>query len=247
MASDSDRTLTEARAALSRNRAGGRRAAPIGKRSAELRKRHALRKLGRIAAAVAAILVAALVAGLILDGIGFTGVMLTGLAILAAMVLFSVFPGEIKAPDRTQLNRGDARTLVGNTELWLERQRPALPAPAVQVIDRLGAQLDALGVQLQQQDENHPAVGEIRKLVGEYLPEVVSTYTTIPQYLRTEASAGRSPDEELVGSLEKISTEIDGVTRQLASGAIDKLAIRTRYLDYKYGGDESGDFGEGQL
>lgn len=234
---DSDRTLTEARAALSRQRTGGRRLAPIGKRSAELRKRHALRKAGRVVAAVAAILVAALAAGLILDGIGFTGVMLTALAILAAVVIFSVFPS-LEAPDRAKLNRGDARTLVGNTELWLERQRPALPAPAVQVVDRIGAQLDALGVQLQQQDESHPAVGEIRKLVGEYLPEVVSSYTAIPQYLRTEPSAGRSPDEELVGSLGKISEEIDGVTRQLAAGAIDKLAIRTRYLGYKYGDEE---------
>lgn len=244
MASNSDRTLQQAGASLARQRAGGRRLEPIGQRSAELRKRHVLRKVGRIVTAVVAILVAAMAAGLVLNGIGFTGVMLTGLAILAAVVLFSVFPG-IKVPDRKDLNRGDARTLVGNTELWLERQRPALPAPAVQVIDRLGAQLDALGVQLQQQDENHPAVGEVRKLVGEYLPEVVSTYTSIPQYLRTEPNGGRSPDEALTDSLEKISLEIDGVTRQLASGAIDKLAIRNRYLDYKYGEDDDGGIGKG--
>lgn len=237
MASDSDRTLAAARASLTHQRAGGRRSAPIGKRSADLRRSHAMRKLGRVAVAVVAILLAAMTAGLILDGIGFAGVMLTGLAILAAVVLFSVFPG-IKVPDRADLNRGNVKALVGNTELWLERQRPALPPPAVQVVDRLGLQLDALGLQLQQQDENHPAVGEVRKLVGEILPEVVSTYTAIPQYLRTERSAGRSPDEELVGSLEKISTEIDGVTRQIAAGAIDKLAIRSRYLDYKYGEDD---------
>jgi hypothetical protein len=240
MASNSDRTLSQAGDSLARQRAGGRRLEPIGQRSAELRKRHWQRKVARVVAAVVAILVAAMAAGLVLNGIGFTGVMLTGLAILAAVVLFSVFPGEIKVPDRTQLNRGDARTLVGNTELWLERQRLALPAPAVQVVDRLGAQLDALSIQLQQQDENHPAVGEVRKLVGEYLPEVVSTYTSIPQYLRTEPSGGRSPDEALTDSLEKISLEIDGVTRQLASGAIDKLAIRNRYLDYKYGENEEG-------
>jgi hypothetical protein len=237
MASNSDRTLQAASASLTRQRAGGRRIEPIGQRSAELRKRHALRKLGRIVAAVLAILVAASVAGLVLDGIGFVGVMLTFLALVAAVVLFSVFPS-IKVPNRLDLNRGNVKTLVGNTELWLERQRPALPAPAVQVVDRLGAQLDALGVQLQQQDESHPAVGEVRKLVGEYLPEVVSTYTSIPAYLRAEPSAGRSPDDELTASLEKISDEIDGVTRQLASGAIDKLAIRTRYLDYKYGEEE---------
>jgi hypothetical protein len=52
-----------------------------------------------------------------------------------------------------------------------------------------------------------------------------------------------SPDQHLVESLGKISTEIDSVTRQLASGAIDNLAIKTRYLDYKYG---AGPEGEGQ-
>jgi hypothetical protein len=38
--------------------------------------------------------------------------------------------------------------------------------------------------------------------------------------------------------LGKISKEIDSVTRQLASGPLDDLAIRTRYLDYRYGAGE---------
>ena len=38
--------------------------------------------------------------------------------------------------------------------------------------------------------------------------------------------------------LEKISLEIDSVTRQLADGALDDLAIKHRYLDYRYGGTE---------
>ena len=51
----------------------------------------------------------------------------------------------------------------------------------------------------------------------------------------TEPRGGRTPDEQLTESLGKISVEIDSVTRQLAAGAIDNLAIQTRYLDYKYG------------
>ena len=54
-----------------------------------------------------------------------------------------------------------------------------------------------------------------------------------------EQRAGGSPDEQIVESLGKISTEIDQVTRQLAAGALDDLAIRTRYLDYKYGDAEA--------
>ncbi len=184
--------------------------------------------------AVTAVLLIAMGAGLLLDGIGFAGVMLTALAIIGAAVLFAVYP-TLKVPERIALNRGDVRTLVGNTELWLEAQRPSLPPPAVQIVDRIGMQLDALGIQMEGLDQNQPAVAEVRKLVGEHLPELVSSYTAIPRHLRGEARAGGTPDEQLAESLGRISAEIDSVTRQIAEGSIDNLAIRTRYLDYRYG------------
>ena len=241
-AQNSDQILREARQSLTTQRAGGRRMVSIGQRSAALKRQHAVKKLGRVAMAVVGVLVAAMVAGMILDGIGFTGVMLTALAIFAALFVFGRYPA-MQPPSRASLSGGDVKSLVGRTELWLESQRPALPAPAVQLVDRIGTQLDALGLQLDGLDENQPAAVEVRKLVGEHLPELVSTYTSIPRGLRGEANAGRSPDEQLTDSLGKISTEIDSVTRQLASGAIDNLAIRTRYLDYKYGAGPEG--GEG--
>jgi hypothetical protein len=184
--------------------------------------------------AVVAILVGAMIAGLVIDGIGITGILLTGLAIFGALLLFGSFP-RLKVPSLAALNSGDVRRLVGNTELWLEAQRPALPAPAVQLVDGIGVQLDALGLQLERVDQNEPAVAQVRALVGEQLPGLVSTYTAIPAHLRSEPRAGRSPDQDLTDCLGKISAEIDSVTRQLADGQIDKLAITTRYLDYKYG------------
>jgi hypothetical protein len=226
--------MAEARNSLVRQQAGGRRVQSIGRRSADIRRQHRLRKAARIAAAVGAIIVAAMVAGLILNGIGFAGVMLTLLAMVAAVVVFGSFP-KFRVPERATLNRGSVRALVGNTELWLEAQRPALPAPAVQIVDRLGLQLDALGVQLEALDEKQPAIAEVRKLVGEHLPGVVSAYTAIPPHLRGEPRAGGTPDEQLADSLGKISAEIDSVTRQLADGQIDSLAVQTRFLDYKYG------------
>ena len=39
-------------------------------------------------------------------------------------------------------------------------------------------------------DEAAPAAREVRKLVGEHLPGLVSTYTSIPRHLRGEASGG---------------------------------------------------------
>ena len=114
----------------------------------------------------------------------------------------------------------------------------------MQLVDTIGLQLDALGTQLDGLDERAPAAVEVRKLVGEHLPDLVSTYTSIPRHLRGQDQGGRSPDQHLTDSLGKISTEIESVTRQLASGAIDNLAIKTRYLDYKYGAGPEGEPGQ---
>jgi hypothetical protein len=174
------------------------------------------------------------VAGLVIDGIGWTGIIVTLLALIAATAVFASFP-RLGVPSRESLAGGTVKSLVGRTQLWLESQRAALPAPAVQLVDQIGLQLDALGVQLDGLDEALPATREVRQLVGTHLPELVATYASIPRHLRGEPQAGRSPDQQLAESLGKISAEIDSVTRQLAAGAIDDLAIKTRYLDYKYG------------
>lgn len=233
-ARNSDLILQQARQSLANQRAGGRRTVSIGRRSAAMKRDYWFRKLVRVMLAIGGIVVAAMVAGMVLGGIQWTGVILTMLVIVVAMGVFSTFP-RMKVPTRESLGQGDTKTLVGRTELWLERQRPALPAPAVQLVDQIGVQLDALGTQLDGLDANAPAARDVRQLVGETLPNLVSTYTAIPRHLRTEAQGGRTPDQQLTESLGKISTEIDSVTRQLAAGAIDNLAIQTRYLDYKYG------------
>jgi hypothetical protein len=227
--------MAEARASLADQRAGGRRRqAPIGRGSAELRQRNLMTRIKLIGGSLLAIVFAAMVAGIVIDGIGFTGIMIAFLAVVACTFLFSNFP-KVKVPRRADLNTGDVRHMVARTELWLESQRPALPPPAVTLVDKIGTQLDALGLQLETVDPGHPAAQETRKLVGETLPGMVDAYRRIPAHMRREKRAGSSPDEQIVESLGKISTEIDHVTRQLAVGALDDLAVRTRYLDYKYG------------
>lgn len=234
MADDPDRIYSEASNALARQREGGRRIQPIGQRSAERRRLHAARKAVRIALALAAVVVVTLGAGLLLDGIGLGGLFLAVLAAVAAVFVFATWP-RLPVPRLGNINRGDVKTLVGNTELWLESQRPALPAPAVSIIDHIGGQLDVLGVQLEGLAENRPEAIDIRKLIGETLPDIVSTYTRIPAHLRAERQAAGTPDEQVTESLGRISGEIDQITRALAAGEIDGLAVRTRYLGYKYG------------
>jgi hypothetical protein len=235
-ATESSRILAEARTSLQRQREGGRRvgARSIGQRSAELKRLHMLRKAALMALAVIAILFAALVTGLVIDGIGFTGVVATFFAIVVALTVLGTFP-RLKVPEIGALNRGDVRSMVARTELWLEAQRPALPAPAVNLIDQIGVQLDGLGLQLEGVDPAEPAVSEVRKLVGEHLPGMVESYRRIPPNLRREQREGRNADQQLTDGLGKISQEIDAVTRELAAGDLDALAVRGRFLDYKYG------------
>ncbi len=232
---DSDRILNAGRSSLVANRTGGyHRKRSIGAGAARLKREHAAAKLKRVLIAVAAIVIAAMGFGLFVSALGFEGLFVTILLMVIAVAVLARFP-RIKMPQRDNLARGDLIQNVARTELWLESQRPALPAPAQQLVDGIGVQLDGLGQQLRDLDENTPAAVAVRGLVTRDLPDVVESYTRIPRHLRTDASAGSTPDAQLADSLRSISREIDTVTRQLAEGALDALAVRSRYLDYKYG------------
>lgn len=237
---NSDDIMTAARRSLQVQREGGthRPGPSIGQGSARLKRQNRFTKLRNIALAVGAVWVGASIIGLVIDGLGFTGLMAAGLVTAGAIYFTGKFP-RMKVPQRADLKKGDARAMVGQTELWLEHQRPALPPPAVQVVDQLGVQLDALGLQLETIDQAHPAVNEVRELVGEYIPETIENYRKIPQHLRGEEHAGKTADDRLTESLTKISGEVDRVTRRLAEGALDDLAIKARYLDYRFGGAEA--------
>jgi hypothetical protein len=238
----SDRVIEDARRVRDDNRAGGRHrrevSGSIGRESKRLKRIHIKLKLQNILIALFALWVASGVIGWVVDGIGLMGVMALIVASVVAVVVLGKYP-RMKVPKRADLTRSvDAKQLVGRTELWLEAQRPALPAPAADMVGKIGVQLDALGLQLDGIDPAHPAAREVRGLVGETLPEMVDSYRRIPQHLRAEQRAGASPDDQLVSGLGKISDEIDRVTRQLAQGSLDDLAIKTRFLDYKYGGED---------
>ena len=232
----SNRLIEEGKILRDDNRAGGRhrREISIGKGSAEAKRDHFIKKIRNIAIAAAAIFAFATIAGIVIDGIGFIGIVLTFFALLAAAGIFGTFP-KMKVPTRASINKGDVQQMVTRTELWLEAQRPALPPPAITLVDQIGVQLDGLGFQLDGLDQNHPKAREVRSLVGEQLPEMVESYRKIPPHLRSEKRAGHTPDEQLTDSLAKISGEIDSITRQLAEGSLDDLAIKHRFLDYKFG------------
>lgn len=237
---DSDHILSAAGRSLQIQREGGthRPAESIGRFSAEAKSKSWKKRIKRILIALAGIWAAAVAFGLFVDALGFTGLMMTVLAGIVAVGVLSRYP-KVKIPKRNELKKGDAKQMVASTELWLEAQRPALPPPAVLLVDKLGVQLDALGMQLAMVDQADPAVNEVRELVGEYIPETIDNYRKIPAHLRKEEHAGKTADDRLTDSLGKLSDEVDRVTRRLAEGALDDLAIKDRYLEYRYGGPEA--------
>src|SRR3546814_19832795 len=110
------------------------------------------------------------------------------------------------------------------------------PAPARQLVDGIGVQLDLLAPQLQTLDSATPAAANIRKLVGEDLPELVAGYQRIPAGLRGEAHAGRTPDETLAAGLRMLERENGGAARNLASGEDATSAVREPYVQLQYEG-----------
>lgn len=236
---ESEQILGAAKQSLTANRTGGvhRRAASIGKGSANAKLKTWIKRGGYFALAVFAIMTAASIIGVVLNPIGFVGVMAVAMAIMCAAVFFSQFP-KVKIPKRSELKQGNPNQMVARVELWLENQRAGLPPAAAAIVEQLGGQLDALGAQLATMDEAHPAMSEVRELVGDYIPETIDNYRKIPEHLRKEAHAGSTADARLIESLTKISGEVDRVTRRLAEGAMDDLAVKSRYLDYRFGGDD---------
>ncbi|ANK12656.1 hypothetical protein [Erythrobacter neustonensis] len=237
---DSDRILRDAKRSLVTQQGGGThrpapRRASIGKASAEMKTRALMKKVRNIALALLALYIGAGITGAVIGGIGFWGVM-TVVALTAFIFAMFAATGKVKVPQRAELKQGNPQQMVARTEIWLEAQRPALPPPAQVLVGKLGTQLDALGLQLQGLGDNEPAMAEVRELVGEYIPETIDNYRKVPAHLRGEEHAGKTADARLVESLEKLSGEVDRVTRRLAEGALDDLAIKSRYLEYRYGG-----------
>ena len=236
--SDVDDQIARARASWDRitvEQGGGER------RASRARRRQVQdlgRRLTRIAVAVLAILAVAFVTGIVIGGIGILGVFAMIVAIAAAVLFFGARSTE-RQVSYERLVQSDIKALPAQTERWLAQQRPQLPAPAAQLIDRIGRRLEVLSPQLARVDNDAPEASEVRKLVGEQLPAFVNDYARVPEALRGEARNGRTPDTELVDGLKLIEQEIGDMTQRLAAGDLDQLSTRGRFLEMKYR-DESG-------
>jgi hypothetical protein len=234
MSTDVDRQIARSSEFLDRTRD---RYGSLSKRARKRRDAEILRRLARIGMADFIIVMAALVIGWFVP-LGMFGALAVMALLIAATLLFAIFP-VMPEPTPEKLAEVPLKALPLQTEQWLERQRPALPAPAKTLVDSIGVRLETLSPQLATLNEAEPAAAEVRKLIGEQLPELLRGYQRVPEPLRTVSRNGLSPDQQLEQGLRVIEEEIGQMSEQLAQGDLDSLATRGRYLQIKYRDEDS--------
>ncbi|WP_019053517.1 hypothetical protein [Sphingobium xenophagum] len=227
--SRSDRVLADAEAVLRRHSERGQ---SLTARARQRRNAGLIRKVKYAFWAVLAVILGSAVAGFVVP-LGTTGVMIALGVLIAALLLIGLLPTETRV--RTEaLAETPLTALPLQTEIWLENQRKALPAPAVTLVDSIGTKLEILAPQLEKLGPQDPAALEVRRLLADHLPELVTGYQSIPQPLRREERNGRVPEKQLVEGLAVIDAEIGRMSESLASGDLDKLATQNRFLELKY-------------
>ena len=226
--SNSDETLARAGAVLERM-SERYRSDPARKR----RTRDVGRRLVRVAAADTVVILAAIIFALVVGPIGIMGFFALMISLVAVTIGTAMLSTE-RAPTAEQLPSVPLKVLPSRTTHWLETQRAALPAPAQTLVDGIGVRLDTLSPQLAMLSEEQPAAAELRKLIGEQLPELIRDYAKVPVPLRGVARNGKSPDAQLADGLRLIDAEIGEMSEQIAQGDLDSLATRGRFLEIKY-------------
>ena len=188
-------------------------------------------RLKRMILAAVLVVVGAAVVGFVMP-LGSSGLLIV-MGLLLACLLFAFVPATATVTP-AKLGETDLKALPLKTEIWLESQRKLLPAPAMPILDAIGSRLETLAPQLATLNPQEPAALEVRRLLSDHLPELVTGYQSIPAPLRGQPRNGRVPDAQLVEGLSVIEQEIATMTQQLASGDLDKLAAHNRYLEIKY-------------
>ena len=171
---------------------------------------------------------------------GVEGLVLTPLTLVVSWALILYFTVFRKpAPPTAAGASSSVALLPAQTDDWLETQRVLLPALAQDHIDSISQRLEQLTPQLRALDAQSPAASELKRLLGEELPELVRGYEKVPQGLRTQPlHGGLTPERQLLEGLQTIDEQIGRIHEQLAASDLHALATHQRYLELKYKRDD---------
>jgi hypothetical protein len=203
-----------------------------------MRRRRVLVKIARTAGllwlATTVIVVGAIASGFFLGPRGIEGLIATPFALVLSWAAILYWSLSSRASPKV-FAKADVAQLPARTEEWLEGQRRALPAAAREPLDAIGLLLEALAPQLETLDPQRPEALEVRRLLAEELPELVSGYQKVPRALQQQAlHGGPSPDRRLVEGLATVEEAIGRIHERLAADDVRALATQQRYLEIKY-------------
>lgn len=170
---------------------------------------------------------------------GVEGLLLLPLLLLSTWSAIVYFGWFWRRSSTRALPKADILALPARTEEWLEEQRHALPSSTRDTLEQLLQRLEVLSVQVQGLDAQSPAAFEVKRLIGEELPELVRGYQKVPRSMRgIEAHGGTTPDRQLSEGLSTIDAQLEQLQVRLASEDMKALATQQRYLEMKYRGDK---------
>jgi hypothetical protein len=208
------------------------------------RHRHRKTRAARIVRAVLWAVFASVAFVPLMFALGFT-VGFEGIALLI-VALLSTYGGLLhwvlrkpEPPKLPQLTAGPNAPGIGllpaQTGEWLDQERERLPSGAQAKLDELSDHLDALTPQVAALPADSPSTQEVRRLLGEELPQLISGWHKVPTALRTQPLyGGASPERQLIEGLEIIDKQLTRLHEQLAKDDLHALATHQRYLDLKY-------------
>jgi len=234
---DGERLVEEAVKLAVRSVREGRRLARRG--------RHRQRKLlMRTLKVVLAMVVTALVvipgmiaSGLFLGPTGVEGLLAAPLVLFATwgLILYVGFRRPRLRPVALLPAGTSLALLPARTDAWLEAERSGLPWAAQNTLDSISSQLDTLAPRVAALPADRPAAAELRRLLGEELPQLVEGYRKVPAKLAQQPLyGGATPERQLLDGLATIDKQLGRLEEQLAADDMHALATHQRYLDLKY-------------
>jgi len=197
------------------------------------------KRVATMGMAIGLLIVATIGFGLVVGPIGWAGLFVVALATLAILLLFSFWPAE---PKRVTYNEQlPTGAVVRQLESMLVRRRSALPAPAAQRADAIGAQLPLLESRLAEVDPLDPLAQDARRLMGKHLPELIDRYERIPAGYRQQTDGeGLTADQRLVASLDAARQALGEIGDKLVQGDRQAFETQGRFIESRYkegGGD----------
>lgn len=191
------------------------------------------KRMANMGIALTALVVATIAFGLIVGPIGWTGLFLVSILTLFVLIFFSVWPGEPKRRDYS--DQLPTKAVVQQLDSYLVQQRRALPAPAVQRVDAISAQLPLLESKLEHVDLLDPLAQDARRLMGKHLPELIERYEKIPTAYRSERDGeGKTVDERLIAGLDAARDALDEIGSKLAKDDLTAFETQGRFIESRY-------------